>query len=100
MKWNPLTRRHFLQGAAASLSLPLLESLFPEKVWAQLISAGTQKNFIAVPAWNGMFRMYGANSQLMPKTDPANGTLAGFSFEDLAGKHRIHYKSLIELKDA
>ncbi len=74
MKYNRITRRHFLQGAgAAALALPLLPSLFPKGARAD---ATPPKSFIGIGAWNGLYRMYGADSQLMPRTTvDASGTL-------------------------
>lgn len=96
-KWNRYTRRHFLKSGSATVVLPLLASLMPEKIYAQSVM---QKNFIGISAMNGLFPMYGPNSVLMPATNPANGTISGFTATDIAGKHKIHSKSLIDIKNS
>ncbi len=49
MKWNPPSRRQFLQGAAgATLALPFLESLAPREARA----AGPAKRFIAMKTYD------------------------------------------------
>ncbi len=98
MKWNPLTRRHFLQGAGrATLLLPILPSLFMRELRAYAQAAAGQKNFIGVGSFNGAFRMHGPKSELMPATNPSGGTIAGFTALNLSGKHRVHSKSLAQL---
>lgn len=99
MNYNRMTRRHFLQGAGGALLLPFLPSLFSEKAAAQVMS-NTQKNFIGMAAFNGLFRMYGPTSILMPATNPVNNTLSGFAAQDLPGKHRIHSKLLSDIANA
>jgi hypothetical protein len=95
MKWNPITRRHFLQGVSAALTLPLFESLLPPSVFAQ--AAAAQKNFIGIAAWNGLFRMFGPTSVLMPRTNPVNGGLSGFQSVEANLPHKVHYKSLAQV---
>src|SRR5262245_2242604 len=54
MKWNPITRRHFLEGPGkAALILPFLPSLLPRSAKAQ--TTPRQKSFIGIPLFNGMF---------------------------------------------
>lgn len=77
MKWNAISRRHFLQGAGATLALPLLPSLMSKKAWAQ--AAPVQKSFIGIANFNGLFRMLGPNSMLMPQLPYDPRTMTGFS---------------------
>lgn len=93
-KWNRMSRRHFLQAGGATVFLPLLQSLMPERAFAQAL---TQKNFIGIAAMNGLYPMYGPNSLLMPPTNPVNGVLANFNPMDVTGKHRIHNKALTDI---
>lgn len=93
MKWNPITRRQFLQGSGSVLMLPLLESLLPRAVWAEAIAA-RQKTFVGIAAFNGLFRMYGPTSELMPQTPTNDAGIINYNYLDLPGKHRIHHKSL------
>jgi hypothetical protein len=95
MKWNPITRRHFLEGAGATLLLPLLPSLLPRNVAAQTLS---QKNLICIPTFHGLMRDSGPNSDLMPVSNIVNGTLDGYATFTPPGRHKIHYKSLVEVK--
>ena len=46
MKFNPLSRRMFLQGAGASLAIPFLSSLLPKEARAQM--AQPVKRFISI----------------------------------------------------
>ncbi len=89
MKWNQASRRFFLQGAGASLALPVLASLMPKAAEAQ----ESPKSFIGIGAWNGMYKMYGPESQLMPKTPESGGTLPGFQ-QTPTSRHPIHHGSL------
>lgn len=92
MKWNPKSRRFFLQGAGATmLALPILDSLRPKEAKAQ----ATPKSLIGVGAWGGMYRMYGPGSQLMPATPEAGDTLVGMT-QASSGRHPIHHCSLTE----
>jgi hypothetical protein len=94
MKWDPLSRRHLLQGLGASLALPLLPSLLPKSARAQV--SAVQKTFIGVQAQNGLFRMYGPDSELMPASalDYATYSTQGFTPTDVPGTHRVHTASL------
>ncbi len=96
MKFNRKSRRHFLQGAGALLALPLLESIRPKEVKA----APPPKSFIGIGAWNGLFRMYGPESQLMPAIQESNGSLVGLTQMAISGKHPIHHGSLSALAQA
>ena len=89
MKWNRKTRRFFLQGATATLALPFLSSLMPKAAKAERKT----KTFIGIGMRHGMFRMYGPDSELMPKTpeDATSKTLVGFEALPIAGAHTIHY---------
>ena len=93
MRWDSLSRRHLLQGLGASLALPLLPSLLSRSAFAQI---APQKTFVGVLAQNGMFRMYGPQSVLMPPTPLDYPTYAtrGFIPTDIAGRHRVHAQSL------
>jgi hypothetical protein len=48
MKYNMRSRRMFLQGAGATLSIPFLQSLLPREAWGQ--AAVPAKRFVAVKA--------------------------------------------------
>jgi len=97
MKWNRTSRRFFLQGAGAVLALPFLRSLLPKSAQADV---GTPKTFIGIGAWNGLYRMYGPGSQLMPATPEQNGSLVGFQQYAVPGKHTIHHGSLSAVASA
>lgn len=98
MNWNPITRRHFLQGAgAATLMLPFLPSLLVRKAFA---AAAPQKNFIAIGAYNGLYRMYGPRSELNPPLPMDLRQATGFTATALPGKHTIYSRSLESLKDS
>ena len=97
MKWNGLSRRHFLQGAgAAMLALPFLGSLAPKRARA----ATTPKHFIGIATQNGLYKMYGPESQLMPQTPESNGSLVGLTPTVLQGQHTIHSGSLSAMAQA
>ncbi len=53
MKFNPITRRFFLQGSGLSLALPILESLGGSQAFAQ--SSGSQKSLILFFKPNGCY---------------------------------------------
>ena len=89
MKYNRSSRRFFLQGAGALLALPFLGSLAPKEVKA----LGNPKTFIGIAAFNGLYRMYGPASQLMPQTPESNGSLVGFN-QVSSGHHPIHAGAL------
>ncbi len=104
MKWNRMTRRHFLQGAGNTmLALPFLESLAPKYALAQ---TAPQLNFIGVAGYYGEYRISGKTSQLMPPSLVKNGgltTLGGVAFNQIAGtggSHAVHWKLLSELAAA
>ena len=95
MKWNAISRRFVLQGMGAALALPVLESLLPKRAQAQ--PAPAQKTFIGVMAANGLFRLQGPRSQLMP---PLPLDAAGFRATGptaLSGRHPVHAHSLAAL---
>ncbi|MBL9026644.1 MAG: DUF1552 domain-containing protein [Myxococcales bacterium] len=97
MKFSRKSRRFFLQGAGTTLlALPLLESLLPKGAKA----APTPKSFIGVGAWNGLYRMYGPASQLMPPTQESSGSLVGLAKVNVPGRHAIHHATLTELAQA
>jgi hypothetical protein len=89
MKWNKASRRFFLQGAGATLALPVLSSLLPRSARAEV----TPKSFIGIGAWGGLFRMYGPDSELMPQTPESGDTLIGYQ-EVQTAHHPIHKKAL------
>ncbi|MEZ4447413.1 MAG: DUF1552 domain-containing protein [Polyangiaceae bacterium] len=89
MKWNKTSRRFFLQGAGATLTLPVLASLMPETAKAQ----SAPKSFIGIGAWNGLYRMYGPQAELMPQTPESGDTLVGFSKASTT-RHPVHHGSL------
>jgi Protein of unknown function (DUF1552) len=97
MKWNRRTRRFFLQGAGATLALPFLRSLLPREAQAD---TSTPKSFIGIGAWNGLYRMYGPGSQLMPPAAEQNGSLVGFQKLSAGVQHPIHHGSLTALAAA
>jgi hypothetical protein len=67
MKTKSISRRQFLFGAGgAALALPFLPSLLSRE--ARAAGAVTPKAFIGISAWNGLYRMSGPTSQLMPST--------------------------------
>jgi hypothetical protein len=90
MRWDAFSRRHVLQGLGASLVLPFLPSI------ARAQSAPVQKTFIGVAAFNGLYRMYGPNSVLMPKTpyDKTSYDTLGFTAMPANGRHVTHACSL------
>jgi hypothetical protein len=68
MKWCPISRRHFLQGAGGTvLALPLLPSLLSRQARAQLLATSPQKTFIGIAGNAGMIDWIGPNSILMPR---------------------------------
>ena len=93
MTSNQLSRRRFLQGlGTATLALPFLPSLLPRSARATALPV----NFIGIAAQNGLYRMYGPNSELMPKTPEGNtGALPGLS--QINGQHTVNYGSLATL---
>src|SRR5262245_64794901 len=97
MKWNRRSRPFFLQGAGAALALPFLSSLLPKNVKAD---ATTQKTFIGIGAWNGLYKMYGPESLLMPKTPENGSSLVGFTQVDVPGCHPIHQGTLTDIAAA
>src|SRR5258708_5389393 len=86
MKWSRVSRRHFLQGAGVAVAAPLLQSIAPKSAQADT----TPKSFIGIAAFNGLYRMYGPTSQLMPKTPESGTSLVGFTETPIAGRHAIH----------
>ncbi len=90
-----VSRRHFLKASGATLFLPVLESFIPSRAFAQ---ANNQKSFVGIAAFNGLFRMSGPNSIMMPTTNPTSDQIPGFSSS--MARHKIHYKSLTELQSA
>lgn len=97
MRWNKKSRRLFLQGAGTSLALPFLASLQPKDVEAD---PSTQKTFVGIGAWNGLFKMYGPESQLMPKTPESGSSLVGLTQVDVPGRHPIHHGDLSSIAQA
>ena len=93
MKWSRRSRRFFLQGAGAALALPFLHSLLPKGA-----QAAEPKTFIGIGAWNGLYKMYGPESILMPRTPESGGSLVGFKTQ--AARHTVHYESLTTLAAA
>ncbi|MBN22832.1 MAG: hypothetical protein CL678_16215 [Bdellovibrionaceae bacterium] len=88
MKWNRITRRHFLQGVGgAALTLPFLPSLLTKEL---LGSGGTPpKRFIALMSQNGAIQDY----NLYPAALPMN------SFSVPNG-HNAHSDTLINILGA
>lgn len=66
MKFNRISRRHWLQGVGASLALPILPSLLPRT--ARAATAPGPKAFIGLGMANGRIPTHGPNSVLMPPT--------------------------------
>ncbi len=99
MKIDPLTRRGFLQGVGASLVLPVLPSLLPRSVAAQAMPV--QKTFVGVVSNNGLYRMYGPDSQLMPllPLDAPTYNTKGLTAVQTP-QHTIHTQSLMTLAAA
>ncbi|OQW47958.1 MAG: hypothetical protein A4S09_14265 [Proteobacteria bacterium SG_bin7] len=98
MKWNPMTRRHFLQGAGgAMLSLPFLPSLISNRVLAAALSTSQQKSFIGICNYSGLFRMYGPQSLLMPILPHDISNVAGFTRQSQSGKHTVSARPLSTL---
>jgi uncharacterized protein DUF1552 len=95
MKWNKASRRFFLQGAGAALALPVLASLLPQSAQAET----APKSFIGIGFWNGLYKMYGPESQLAPKTPENGGALVGFQ-QAASGHHTIHRIGLSEYASA
>jgi hypothetical protein len=88
MKWDSLSRRHFLHCAGAALALPMLPSLLPRKAWAQ--AAPVQKSFVAMAAYNGLYRALGPKSQLMPQLPFDIRSSAGFTSLAPTGLHTVY----------
>jgi hypothetical protein len=99
MKVDPLSRRAFLQGAGAALALPVLPSLLPRGAEAQAMPV--QKTFVGVVANNGLYKMYGPESQLMPRLplDKATYDTKGLTAVTTP-RHVIHTGSLTTLAQA
>ncbi|HEX4633360.1 MAG TPA: DUF1552 domain-containing protein, partial [Gemmatimonadales bacterium] len=95
MKWDSLSRRHFLQGAGATLALPLLPSLMSREARAQ--AAPVQKSFIGIAAYNGLYRMIGPYSQLMPPLPYDITSTAGFTPLSPPGLHTLYSRPLSTL---
>jgi hypothetical protein len=77
-----------LQGAGATLALPILQSLMPRNARAEI----APKSFIGIGAWNGQYVAYGPASLLMPATPEQGTSLVGL--QQFAGRHTIHHGSL------
>src|SRR5688572_22951058 len=94
MKWDPLSRRHLLQGVGASLALPLLPSLLSKSATAQ--TAAPQKTFIGFQAMNGLYRMTGPQAELMPPTpwELAPLLARGFTRIDVPPRHPVYHRPL------
>src|SRR5579862_4224995 len=92
MKWNSISRRHFLQGTGAALALPLLPSLLSKEARAQ--TAPVQKSFIGIAAFNGLYRMIGPYSQLMPPLPYDITSTQGFTPLTPTGLHTIYSRPL------
>src|SRR5262249_53782270 len=97
---NRRSRRHFLQGAGAVLALPFLRSLLPFDLEKLAKADTTPKSFIGIGAFNGLYRMYGPASQLMPQTPESNGTLVGLQPLAIPNRHTIYHESLTTLASA
>ncbi len=100
MKFDRLSRRHVLQGLGASLALPVLPSLLSKTAQAQALPV--QKTFIGVLAQNGLYRMYGPDSQLMPPlpVDYAAYKTRGLTALAVPGRHTVHSAPLAALASA
>jgi hypothetical protein len=100
VKFSRLNRRHFLQGLGASLALPLLPSLFKNEAFAQAMPV--QKTFVGVLAQNGLYRMYGPQSLLMPQLpfDQATYLTKGLTTIPVAGRHDVHAGDLVSMASA
>jgi hypothetical protein len=98
MKWDSLSRRHLLQGLGASLVLPALPSLLSPRL-ARAAGPDVQKTFVGIMAFNGLYRMYGPDSQLMPATpfDYSTYSAQGFMPVNVPGRYPIHAKPLSTL---
>jgi hypothetical protein len=96
MTHNKLSRRFFLRGAGAALALPFLGSLLPKTARAE----GPPPSFVGIGAWNGLYRMYGPASQLMPRTMESGGTLVGLDQTVVPGCHTVHSGALTKLAAA
>jgi Protein of unknown function (DUF1552) len=100
MQWNRRSRRHFLQGAGAVLALPLLRSLLPFDLERVAKADTTPKSFIGIAAFNGLYRMYGPEAQLMPRTPENAKTLVGYQPYAVPNRHTIYHESLTNLATA
>jgi hypothetical protein len=86
MKWNPITRRHFLQGLGASLALPLMPSLL-SRAEAQTLPLST-KRFIAVGFENGVWPAYWyptIDTATMPYTAATSYGYRSMALSSIAG---------------
>src|SRR5438309_93414 len=95
MNWDRLTRRHLLKGLGASLILPALPSLLtPSQARAQ--AAATQKTFIGILGFYGLFKMLGPESILMPRTafDLSTYLTQGYTPLAAAPRHSAHVQPL------
>jgi hypothetical protein len=100
MHFDRRSRRHFLTGMGVTLALPLLRSLLPIELEKTARADVSPKSFIGVGAWNGLYRMYGPRSQLMPATPERDGALVGYRRYAVPGCHTIHHESLTALAAA
>lgn len=100
MRFDRLNRRHFLQGLGATLALPLLPSLFKNEALAQTIPV--QKTFVGILAQNGLYRMYGPQSLLMPRLpfDYPTYKTKGLTTLAVPGRHDVHAGDLSAMASA
>ncbi len=83
MKWNPYTRRMFLQGAGNfALAIPFLPSLMPRAAWGD--TAAPAKRFVAICNDYGI----SLHENWHPTNNLPNLTL------NVAGHSPIHYQAL------
>jgi len=87
MKYNPISRRMFLTGSGAVLSIPLMESLLPKAAWAapgdrvvsfiQVITLhGTSRNLWYGGMWNGATAVPGLESVARRPLSTVSGALS------------------------
>jgi hypothetical protein len=82
------------------LALPLLRSLWPFELEKVAKADTNPKSFIGIGAWNGLYRMYGPSSQLMPQTKESAGTIVGLQPLAIPNRHTIYHESLTNLANA
>ncbi|MBX9766905.1 MAG: DUF1552 domain-containing protein [Bdellovibrionales bacterium] len=77
MKYDPISRRHFLQGVGSALAIPLLPSLLPEYARAQATTIPPR--FVSMTSYYGQLARF-----FYPTADPVTMALPNVYATDLA----------------